>query len=50
MVINGAWFEYDGNWNRETLKSKGPLRRPIEIMVTVTYVEFTSYNIVSLVL
>ena len=33
LVMNGAWFDYKNTWNRETLTSTGPLRRPLELMV-----------------
>lgn len=33
LVMNGAWFEYENKWNRETLKSPGPIRRALELMI-----------------
>ncbi|XP_063446232.1 A disintegrin and metalloproteinase with thrombospondin motifs 3-like [Mytilus trossulus] len=33
IVMNGAWFEYENQYNRESLKSVGPLRRPLELMM-----------------
>lgn len=33
FVLDGAWFEYKNNRGHETLKSKGPLHRDVNVLV-----------------
>lgn len=57
FVSNGAWFEYKNTAGTEGLKSKGPLRKQLDIMVHFVSIfieyrpnKFKSFSIVSYIL
>ena len=44
FVLEGAWMKYTNNGGHETLKSKGPLHRDVNLLVC--FITFSSIHVV----